>query len=467
MKNLLLFALICSLMCCSFGLQAQHATIDAEFKKASIDRLSEMMIERYVFPEVAEQTAKHLKKKLKNGDFDEVTDLEAFAEMLTSSVQEINKDKHMRIRPIPARQAEMETPERMIDDAIAQLQDRREGVSGFKAVKKLDGNVGYLDIRYFASMQEGAAVADTYMKLLATSDAVIIDLRENGGGDPAMVQYLCSYFIRPGVHLNSLYFREGDVTNEFWTLNEIGGERMPDVPLFVLTSDYTFSGAEEFSYNMQTQKRAKLVGMTTGGGANPGGRMPINDLLFVFIPTGKAINPITGTNWEGTGVIPDVATSGEEAYDQAVKLATAAAEKYRNKYEEEARVLLGSMLSAIDEIEASDETTIAKMEAALKTKMKVGVSVNLIGEMDINMMGYECMQTQKAKAAEAVLKVNTLLFPNSANTYDSYGEALANNGKLEQAVKSYQKAIEIAAENEDPNITLYKQGLERVQQQMK
>ena len=113
-----------------------------------------------------------------------------------------------------------------------------------------------------------------------------------------------SYFFDQKLLLNSLYWREGDRTQEFWTLADVGGMKMPDVPLFVMTSNRTFSGAEEFSYNMQTQKRATLVGQTTGGGANPGGTMRINDNLSVFIPTGKAINPITKTNWEGVGVVP-------------------------------------------------------------------------------------------------------------------------------------------------------------------
>ena len=106
---------------------------------------------------------------------------------------------------------------------------------------------------------------------------------------------------------------------------------MHDIPLFIITSERTFSAAEEFSYNMQTQNRATLVGQTTGGGANPGGSRRINDNLSVFIPTGKAINPITKTNWEGVGVIPEEETSVEDAYDKALDLAQEAAEAYRTE----------------------------------------------------------------------------------------------------------------------------------------
>ena len=198
----------------------------------------------------------------------------------------------------------------------------------------IEGNVGYLDLRGFAGIENGKVVADTYMKLMARTDAVIVDLSKNGGGSPIMVQYLCSYFFDQKIHLNSLYWREGNETREFWTLDEVDGIKMPDVPLFIITSNRTFSGAEEFSYNMQTQKRATLVGQTTGGGANPGGTMSINENLSVFIPTGKAINPITKTNWEGIGVIPEVETTPEESFEKAHELAKQAAEAYRTKSKE-------------------------------------------------------------------------------------------------------------------------------------
>ena len=315
-----------------FLLNAQEAKPTKAFKEETVQRLNELMNDRYVFPDVAKKTATHLNKQLKAGNFDEYETVEAFGEALTESVQSINKDKHMRIRPVPPYRAKNDSPESRIAERLHQIQRSRENVAGFKEAKILEGNVGYLDLRGFAGMERGAPIADNYMKLLSTSDAVIIDLRKNGGGSPSMVQYLCSYFFDKHVHLNSLYWREGGRTEEFWTLDEVGGKKMPDVPLFVLTSNRTFSGAEEFSYNMQTQKRATLVGETTGGGANPGGRMPINDQLMVFIPTGKAINPITKTNWEGVGVVPEVKTTAEEALDKAHELAKTEAEKYRNSF---------------------------------------------------------------------------------------------------------------------------------------
>ncbi|MDJ0764442.1 MAG: S41 family peptidase [Myxococcota bacterium] len=126
-----------------------------------------------------------------------------------------------------------------------------------------------------------------------------------------------------------MYWRAGDRTEEFWTLDEIDGKKRPDVPVFVLTSDRTFSGAEEFTYNLQTRKRATIVGETTGGGANPGEVFDISPHLGIFVSTGKAINPVTKTNWEGIGVKPDVEVDAEHALEKATALAKRAARKYR------------------------------------------------------------------------------------------------------------------------------------------
>lgn len=163
----------------------------------------------------------------------------------------------------------------------------------------------------------------------ANSDALIVDLRQNGGGDPAMVQLISSDLFDEPTHLNSLYFRAEDSLEEFWTLDEVVGQRMADNPVFVLTSSSTFSAAEEFTYNLKCLGRATIVGETTGGGAHPGGVTPLHESLSVFIPAGRAINPITGTNWEGTGVIPDVPVEANAALDKALELAGQAAQERR------------------------------------------------------------------------------------------------------------------------------------------
>jgi hypothetical protein len=295
------------------GVIAQEGKLTDEFKSASIKRINELVNDNYVFPDVAKTTGEHLSKKLKEGRFDADTTAAAFSKSLTEEVQSVNHDKHMRVRAGAAGPA--------VPRDFGNL-----GEGGFKEVKMLEGNIGYIDLRLFFPASVASSYADEHMKTLASAKAIIIDLRQNGGGNPDMVQYLCSYFFDKKIHLNSLYYRVSDETREFWTI-DVNGKKMPDVPLFILTSKKTFSGAEEFSYNMQTQKRAVLIGETTGGGANPGGVFKVNDQLSIFIPTGRAINPVTGTNWEGVGVKPDVVVDSDNALEKAILLAGEAAKK--------------------------------------------------------------------------------------------------------------------------------------------
>jgi C-terminal processing protease CtpA/Prc len=160
------------------------------------------------------------------------------------------------------------------------------------------------------------------MNFLAHTNALIIDLRQCRGGNPGMVALISSYFFDgEPLHLNSLYWREEDFTQQYWTLPYVPGKRYSDKPVYVLTSPATFSAGEEFAYNLQTRQRATLVGATTGGGAHPGSPYRLHPHFEVFIPVGRAINPVTNDNWEGKGVIPDITVAQEKALNVAHRLA--------------------------------------------------------------------------------------------------------------------------------------------------
>lgn len=464
-------ALILILFLSSFTayVNAQEIPIDAAFRKSSIETLNQLMNDFYVFPEVAQKTGDHLNKLLETGYFDAFKDTESFAKALTEQVQSINKDKHMRVRSRPPGNAPVNTIDRLFEEHLDYKMRSRSNNLGFQEAKKLPGNIGYLDLRGFANVYEAGPMADHYMKLLSSSDAIIIDLRKNGGGDPGMVQYLCSYFFDKKVHLNSLYWRQGDRTDEFWTLDSVNGDQLPDIPLFVLTSNYTFSGAEEFSYNMQTQKAATLVGETTGGGANPGGTRRINEYLSVFIPMGRAINPITGTNWEGVGVVPEIQTTAEEAFDKGVELATAAAEAYRDRKKQEYKDIFKKVQANLEGFSnAKTEPEREKYQMRVFESLKLSVAAGLFDEGDINIMGYNFLNDyEKPNHAEAIFKTNTMLFPESANVFDSYGEALAAVGKLDESLASYRKAVELGEKNNDPQLEVFRENLKNVQEKLK
>ena len=293
--------------------------VDAAMRAKMVDRVSAALNETYVFPEVAKKMEASLRKKLKAGAYDKVANSAELAEAFTRDLQEVSKDKHLSVGYAPSKPPGLGSegpPSPEVRENI-----RRELAArnfGFEKVERLAGNVGYLDLRGFMGAELAGETAIASMGFLANSDALIIDLRRNGGGHPSMVQLISSYFFDEPQHLNSFYIRKGNITEQFWTSAHVAGKRMTQVPIYILTSERTFSAAEEFTYNLKNLKRATVVGETTGGGAHPVRAHFLEDVrLLVRVPFGRAVNPITGTNWEGTGVTPDVQVPADKALETA------------------------------------------------------------------------------------------------------------------------------------------------------
>jgi hypothetical protein len=296
--------------------------IDAAVAAKVVQTLADKLDSDYVFPETAKKMSAALREKVASKGYDAVTSGQALARQLTDDLQAIAKDKHLRVNfsahmpqppsggPTPEMRKRMESMSRRMNSA-------------FVKVERLPGNIGLLELRGFSDRKGADDTAAAAMNFLAGTDALIIDLRQNGGGSPKMVQLMCSYLLpaEKPTHLNTMYYRKGDRTEEFWTVKDLAGKRYLDRDVYVLTSRRTFSGAEEFAYNLKNLKRATIVGETTGGGAHPGGMVPLGENFAAFIPTGRAINPITKTNWEGTGVQPDVEVEAGKALDTARELA--------------------------------------------------------------------------------------------------------------------------------------------------
>lgn len=295
--------------------------ITAKEKAAVIESLAVAVRDRYVFPDKGAELAKILRQRYAKKEYDGITSSKEFADSLLAHMQAYTHDKHMRVHyrhdPFPAidnRENGPDGPER-----ARQLEENRVRNFGFEQVRRLPGNVGYLDLRMFAGLPEAQATAIAAMNFLANTDAIIVDLRRNGGGSPSMIQTLLTYFIEPGdrLHFNDFYEREGDRIEQFHTSAFVPGPRLFGKPLYVLVSNRTGSAAEEFAYDVQTHKLGTLYGATTAGAANPGGMFRLSDHLAAFIATGRAINPVTKTNWEGVGVKPDHEVAPETALREA------------------------------------------------------------------------------------------------------------------------------------------------------
>src|ERR1041384_2776847 len=290
-------------------------TIDAATRTQVVDTILKRLNESYVFPDIAKKMEASIRERVAQKEYDQITSAKQFATTLTNDLQAISHDKHLRVRysyeAVPERGPRQEPT---AEDREQRRRDLTWMNHGFSKVERLRGNIGYLEFYNFMDEELGADTVAAAMNFVNNTDALIIDMRQNGGGNPAMVALVCSYlFGDEPVHLNDLYWREGNRTEEFWTRKDIAGKRYLNKDVYVLTSKYTFSGAEEFTYNLKNLKRATIVGETTGGGAHPGGGFRINEHFGMFVPTGRAISPITKTNWEGTGVTPDIAVPAEAA----------------------------------------------------------------------------------------------------------------------------------------------------------
>lgn len=300
--------------------------IDAAMRAKVIDGAVAALNESYVFPETAKKMEEAVKAYQKKGDYDGISDGDDFAKRLTDDFRAVSHDKHLGVffspAPMPDMEAQRPDPKREAEHR----KDLERENCGFNKAEILAGNVGYLKFDFFADPGICGPTVVAAMNFLANTDAIIFDLRENGGGDPKMVAFVCSYLFAERTHLNDLWTRKGDVTDQYWTDPYVPGKRpkgegLDAKPAFVLTSKNTFSGGEEFTYDLKTQKRATIVGETTGGGAHPVRGHHINDHFGIGVPFARAINPITHTNWEGTGVEPDVKVAAADALTTAQKLA--------------------------------------------------------------------------------------------------------------------------------------------------
>lgn len=294
--------------------------VDDAKRRSVIDGIAKELQAHYVYPDKGEQMIATLRGHLAHGDYDRITQGEELAATVTKDLRDVSHDLHLRV--VFGRHPSGPEPTRGEQSAMVRSMNY-----GFSLVERMPGNVAHVVIDAFPPIPDDEAREDVarLMSQVADADALIVDLRNNGGGSPETVALIASYlFDKTPVHLNDMFSRDTGSIEQSWTLRDLRGTRFGgEKPVYVLTSKRTFSGGEELAYDLQSLHRAKIIGETTGGGAHPVAPHELDEWFTILVPSGRPINPITKTNWEGVGVVPDIAVTADSALDEAHRRALA------------------------------------------------------------------------------------------------------------------------------------------------
>jgi C-terminal processing protease CtpA/Prc len=296
--------------------------IDRTTRAEVIDQLIVKLRSYYIFPEIAEQICVHLEKSHQDGEYDDLIDGNLFALGLTIQLQEINHDEHLWVKwhadSIPM-QENLRSNQQWRE--LERLKAKRQNYGIYK-VKMLPGNVAYVDIHYLHRPAWAGEKMVKIMQFLAPTQAAILDLRKCTGGYPHMIALMCSYlFEEDPIHLFSIYWRDEEFTQQFWTLPYVPGQRLSSKPVYILTSRKTFSGGEVLAEILQSRKRAIIVGEKTDGGTHPGASYYLHPHFEAFVPIGRTIIRSIERDWEANGVTPDILLAAEESFKYSHQLA--------------------------------------------------------------------------------------------------------------------------------------------------
>ena len=305
----------------------EDVALDAAGRKRVIEAVLSALNQNYVYPETAEKMAAAIHDNQQKGKYDDITDGGLLANQMGEDLSAVSHDRHLSVEWSPFKPP----AQRQGPDPAAEARMQRElerNNCTFVKLEILPENVGYVKFNAFPAPGICGPTVAAAMNFLAHADALIFDLRDNGGGDPRMVALIATYLFDHPVHLSDIYNRREDTTTQYWTLPYVPGKRLASTPAFVLTSGRTFSGAEDFTYNLQAVQRVTVIGETTGGGAHPTMFQAVDAHFSVAVPFARSINLTTKTNWEGTGVTPDVQVKSTEALQAAHRLAV---DKIRTK----------------------------------------------------------------------------------------------------------------------------------------
>ena len=309
LKLTILFSII--ITCVVFA-QQENSKFEAEQKKAVIEKALELIKENYVFPEKFSRLDSEIKNKLSSKEYDKFSNPQDFLNQLNKDLQTAGQDRHLKISFSPQMVHQLMKDSKREENGPAEYTPEllswiKFENYGLKKVEIIKGNIGYLKFDRFTDLQLAKETITGAMNFISNSAAIILDLRDNGGGDSEASELFISYFFPDGKKLGDVVFRKAEQSKESIVMPDPLVKKIAgNVPVYILVSNRTASAAEAVAYVLQQFKRAVIVGEPTSGKANPGELFVVNDFLYMMIPTGHFKVLPTGTNWEGTGVVPDI-----------------------------------------------------------------------------------------------------------------------------------------------------------------
>jgi retinol-binding protein 3 len=303
----------------SITFSQKTVVLNSKLRSTIVNNISQLLIDNYVFPETAIKMSNCIKDKLKEGAYNKITDPVAFSDALTIDLYSVYRDGHMLVQFAP-----QETSQNTVASTNSQVNNEdplkriKQANFGLRKVEILSGNIGYINIDHFwADSIYGKETVKATLQFVSNTNALIIDLRNCGGGSQETVNMICGYFLEKSTHINDMFDRAAKTTTEYWTKTDSSFTKLTKMPLYILTNNKTFSAAEEFCYDLQSIKRATIIGETTGGGAHGTFSQDAGSGFVLSIPYSTAVNPITKTSWEKIGVKPEIEVPSDKALETA------------------------------------------------------------------------------------------------------------------------------------------------------
>ena len=424
--------------------QPTRSLTDRAHKDEVLKKVGDLLEKKYVLAGKAKGFAEEFRAKCAAGAYGPLAEAKEFAARVTADLVAVTGDKHLNFRviePSPAGEAAVSP----LHHPVRYYLLRQKENTGFYKLEWIEPNIGYVDIRRFNHFGEAKDMVMAAMRFLSGANAIIIDVRENGGGSG---DYLSSYFLPYPTQLSGSYSREDDVLTEFWTRKDIGREPCTDVPLFILTGPRTFSAAESFAYDMQSRKRATIVGEPTKGGAHSVDVFRIDDQFEFYISTERAVSPVTGGNWEGTGVLPDITVPAAAALDTAVALAKKAGEEF-------GKIKDARLKAAVDEMQANwdraeklyHENRNEAADVALDDLFRTARETGFASEFFMDVFAYNWRTGENDRILTAIFKKEIEFFPDSSSAHTRLASVYYAQGNKDLALRHFQKALELDPHN--------------------